>query len=410
MSGATLSGRRVIELGTMIAAPFATHILAELGAGVIKIEPPTGDTTRSLVRGGPSGTYIAYNRGKKSLCLDLTTEEGNEVFVKLVANADVVIHNLSPGATRKLKVGYDDCLKANPQIIYCHIRGYGPGPLAEGLASNPIAEAATGVMYANRIDGRPSRLGPSYHDQFAGCYAVIGVLSALLANAGSPEPRRIEFGLYETGLHVAARDLVGVQLKKHLTGRAELEPSGEFSMPGYGAYETSDGRWIYLVMLTDAHWQKFWEAVGKFDQVSSSLSTLRERKKQRPLVEGLMKSAVKDWKYFELADRLGAAGLGFTEVLPPEAVLDAPQARKPKKFSEVGFGGYDFEAPDFPVKIAAAEPRAAPPPLLGEHTLEILEDLRFGQEARDRLVERGVVVVPDFKKKAIWAPVRPLAE
>jgi crotonobetainyl-CoA:carnitine CoA-transferase CaiB-like acyl-CoA transferase len=409
MSGAALSGRKVVELGTMIAAPFATHILGELGAEVIKIEPPTGDTTRNLVRGGPSGTYIAYSRGKKSLCLDLTTEDGNEIFTKLIADADVVLHNLSPGAARKLKVTYEDCVKANPHIIYCHIRGYGPGPLAEGLASNPIAEAATGVMYANRIDGRPSRLGPSYHDQFAGCYAVIGVLSALVANTGAPQPHRIELGLFETGLHIAARDLVGVQLKKHLTGKAELEPSGEFSMPGYGAYETSDGRWIYLVMLTDAHWQKFWGAIGKLDQIDSSLSSLRERKKQRPLVEGLMRSAVKDWKYDPLADRLGAAGLGFTEVLAPDAVLDAPQARDPRKFSKVHFGAYDFEAPDFPVRMGEADQHAAPPPLLGEHTLEILETLGYGKEARDRIVESGAVAVPNVEK-AIWAPLNRAAE
>jgi crotonobetainyl-CoA:carnitine CoA-transferase CaiB-like acyl-CoA transferase len=393
----------------MVAAPFATHILAELGAEIIKIEPPSGDTTRNLVRGGPSGTYIAYSRGKKSLCLDLAAEGGHAVFNKLIADADIVIHNLSPGATRKLGVAYEDCVKANPHIIYCHIRGYGPGPLAEGLASNPIAEAATGVMYANRVDGRPSRLGPSYHDQFAGCYAVIAVLSARLANAGTPQPHNIALGLYETGLHVAARDLVGVQLKKHLTGAAELEPSGEFSMPGYGAYETSDGRWIYLVMLTDAHWRKFWEALGKLDEIDDSLSTLRGRKKQRAFVESLMKSQVKDWKYEELAVRLAEVGFGFTEVLSPEAVLDASQARDPKKFSDVRFGGYGFESPDFPVKWAAEDRRAASPPLLGEHSFEILEGLGYGQEERNRLHGNRTVVVPDFKK-AIWAPVRQTAD
>src|SRR3954462_8389149 len=91
-----LSGRRIIELGTMVAAPFATHILASLGAEVIKIEPPSGDTTRALVRGGPSGTLIAYSHSKKAVCLDLTTAEGKDVFLRLAATADVVIHNLAP--------------------------------------------------------------------------------------------------------------------------------------------------------------------------------------------------------------------------------------------------------------------------------------------------------------------------
>src|SRR5690554_4536234 len=183
MSHKPLSGRRVIELGTMVAAPFATHILSQLGAEVIKVEPPTGDTTRALVRGGPGGTFIAYNHGKKSLSIDLTTEEGSEVFHKLAATADVVIHNLSPAATRKLGITADDLKKDNPELIYCHIRGYAEGPQHDDLATNPVAEASTGVMADNIVDGRPSRLGPSYHDQFAGAYAVIRVLATMLNKA-----------------------------------------------------------------------------------------------------------------------------------------------------------------------------------------------------------------------------------
>jgi crotonobetainyl-CoA:carnitine CoA-transferase CaiB-like acyl-CoA transferase len=166
-----LADRRVIELGTMVAAPFATHILANLGAEVIKIEPPSGDTTRALVRGGPSGTLIAYSHSKKGICLDLTTEDGKAIFRKLAATADVVIHNLAPAAARKLGVTAADCRAVNPALIHCHIKGYAHGPQADDLATNPVAEAATGVMDDHRIDGRPSRLGPSYHDQFAGTFA-----------------------------------------------------------------------------------------------------------------------------------------------------------------------------------------------------------------------------------------------
>src|SRR4051812_42677533 len=114
MSVLPLAGRRVIELGTMVAAPFATHILAQLGAEVIKVEPPSGDTTRALVRGGPSGTFIAYNHGKKSVSLALDTADGLDAFRKLAASADVVIHNLSPSATRKLQITAEDLEAVNP--------------------------------------------------------------------------------------------------------------------------------------------------------------------------------------------------------------------------------------------------------------------------------------------------------
>ncbi len=234
MISGNLSGKTVIELGSMIAAPFATHILNQLGAEVIKIEPPAGETTRKLVRGGPSGSYLAFNRGKRSLCLDMATPAGSEAFRRLVASADIVVQNLSPSAARKLGVTFKACNALNPGIVFCHIKGYGAGPLEEQVASNPIAEAATGVMYYNRPEGKPARMGPSYHDQFAGCYAAIAVLSALMSD-GAPERRNIEIGLYETGLHIAARDLLGVELKSQLLGRPEQEPSAEFSMPGYGA-------------------------------------------------------------------------------------------------------------------------------------------------------------------------------
>src|SRR4029450_1235910 len=128
-----LAGRRVLELGTMIAAPFATHILSQLGAEVIKIEPPAGDTTRALGRGGPSGTITAYSHSKKDICLDLTSEEGREVFRKLAATADVVIHNLAPAAARKLGVTAQDCFGVNPDIIHVHVKGYTHGPQADDL-------------------------------------------------------------------------------------------------------------------------------------------------------------------------------------------------------------------------------------------------------------------------------------
>lgn len=397
-----LAGKTVLEIGTMLAAPFAAHILAQLGADVIKLESPGGDPTRSLVRGGPSGTYIAYSRGKKSLCVDLASPGGQAVLARLLPTVDVVLHNLAPASARKLGVTYEACAAANPDVIYCHIRGYNSGPQADDLASNPIAEAATGVMDQHRVDGRPSRLGPSYHDQFAGCYAVIGILSALLDPAADAERRKIEVGLYETGLHVAARDYAGVQLKLHLTGRPDPEPSGEFSMPGYGSYDTADGRWIYLVMLTDRHWADFWAAIGT--PVDAALATLRARKKQRDHVEAIVRAAVKGYTYDALAALLGAARFGFTEVLPMERVLDAPQAKHGSKVSRLTFQDLPFDLPDLPFDFGPAAAAELPPPLLGEHTRELLATFGFGGAEADAFVAAGHAVVAR-EGASVWAAV-----
>ena len=405
MNSAPLAGRRVIELGTMVAAPFAAHILAQLGAEIIKVEPPTGDPTRSLVRGGPSGTFIAYSHGKQSACMDLSKPEGQAAFQKLLKTADALVHNLSPQAARKLKLTRADCAAINPRLIYCHIRGYGTGPLQEELASNPVAEASTGVMEANRVNGRPSRLGPSYHDQFAGAYAVIGMLASMLQLQEGKEPAPVEIGLYETGLHVASRDLVGVQLKTQLLGKPEREPHGEFSMPGYGAYQTADERWIYLLMLNDSHWLKFCEAM----EVPSdeSLATLRQRKKAREQVEGLVKASIAARSFDRTAACLRAAGVGCTEVVPLERVLDAPQARQPGKLRPVGFRGFEFAVPEFPRLQTdgndGAPPR--PPPDLGEHTAAVLKSAGIEQAEYAALLRAGAVA--DSTPNAFaWAALR----
>ena len=406
MQQAPLAGRRVIELGTMLAAPFAGHILSQLGAEVIKVEPPAGDPTRSLVRGGPSGTFIAYSHGKKSVCIDLGKPEGHNAFLKLLEGADALVHNLAPKAARKLGVTREDCAAINPELIYCHIRGYAAGPQADDLASNPVAEAATGVMEANRVNGRPSRLGPSYHDQFAGAYAVIGMLASMLQPQAGPGERQVEIGLYETGLHVASRDLVGVQLKTQLLGRPEREPHGEFSMPGYGAYLTADGRWIYLLILNDGHWLKFCEALQLPQARDDSLATLRQRKKVREEVEEIVKAAVAAYGFDDVQARLKAAGVGCTEVLPLERVLEAPQAHQPGKLRTVQLRGLDFEVPEFP-RLGAGDDgiHTLPPAELGEHTREVLLSAGMSAQDCDALEASGAVAVAQPDSFA-WAAVR----
>lgn len=410
MQTAALDGCRVIELGTMLAGPFGAHILAELGADVIKVEAPTGDPTRTLVRGGPSGTFIAYSHGKRSVAIDLTMPDGHAALLKLLATADVVIHNLAPGAARRLRVTYEQCLAVNPGIVYCHIRGFAAGPLEDDLASNPVAEAMTGVMEANRVNGRPSRLGPSYHDQFAGAYAVIRILAALMHGEAKPELRKIEIGLYETGLHVAARDLAGLQLKTHLYGKAERELGGEFAMPGYGAFETADHRWAYLLLLNDGHWLKFCQALALPEASDSTLATLRQRRKQRERVEGVVKSAALSITFDELAVRLRSVGIGFTEIIPLEKVLDAPHARQPGKLKQLEYRTFAFDVPTFPIASNLAETKAKlPPPEMGQHTLEVLRSIGMSEEECQKLMDAGAVSIArpdDFA----WAPVRNVRE
>ena len=394
----------MIELGSLVAAPFASHILAQLGAEVIKIEPPEGDLTRTMTRGGPGGSFIAYSRGKKSVCIDLKTVKGRAFFERLLARADVVVHNLAPNAAQRLGISYDACRRVKPDIVYCHIQGYGEGPRHHEIASNPAIEASTGVMYSNRVDGRPTRMGPAYHDQFAGTYAVIGILAGLNAAKDDAEARCIEFGLYETGLHIAARDLAGVQTKTQL-GVKNPSGGGEFALPGYGAYETADQRWIYIIMLADAHWKKFCEALDIPEEDSARFATMRDRKKQRSVVEGIVKSAVLVRSYDDVAKRLEAVGVGFTEVRDLPSVLDEPQAKEPHKVGHFGFGDLEFQMPNFPFQSQIEhEGVDAPPPLLGEQTSEVLRSVGYSDAEIEELLAEGAVTAPVNPIK--WAAAR----
>jgi len=201
---------------------------------------------------------------------------------------------------------------------------------------------------------------------------------------------------------VASRDLVGMQLKQQLLGRPEREPHGEFSMPGYGAYQTSDGRWIYLLMLSDAHWLKFSQAMGL--PADESLATLRQRKKARERVESRVRDSVAACPFDEAAARLQAAGVGFTEVLPLERVLEAPQARHPGKLSRVSFRDLQFDVPQFPHGRTAGE-ETSPPPALGEHTATVLGSAGVGEDEYASLLESGAAAEAAAGAFA-WAPVR----
>lgn len=400
-----LAGRLVIELGSLVAAPFAAHILGQLGAEVIKIESPEGDLLRTMTRGGPGGSFIAYSRGKQSLCLDLKTAEGKAVFERLLARADVVLHNLAPAAAERLGITYEFCRKAKPDIVYCHIQGYAEGPRHHEIASNPVIEAATGVMYSNRVDGRPMRMGPAYHDQFAGTYAVIGILAGLVAAPDDRAARCVEFGLYETGLHIAARDLAQVQMKQQLGVKMSASDGGEFALPGYGAYETADARWIFIIMLADAHWKKFGEAMALSPEQVTPYATMRDRKKNRPAVEAIVRAAVRALDFATVAARLEAAGVGYTEVRDFPAVLDEPQARVGHKLEHFDFGGMQFEVPNFPMQYEIAHASGAtPPPRLGEHTRSIMAELGYAEADIDRLLAEGAVSQP--MQPIRWEPPR----
>jgi len=175
-------------------------------------------------------------------------------------------------------------------------------------------------------------------------------------------------------------------------------------MPGYGSYLTSDGRWVYLLVLTDAHWAKLTKALDMPEDGNPEFAKLRDRKKQRDTVEAAVRLAVGKLTFAEAEARLRAAGLGFNEVMPLERVLEVPQAREEGKLRELDYRGYHFEVPEFAGVPGPVEANL-PPPELGEHTLALLEELGYSAEERAALIADGAAEGLDPAKFA-WAPVR----
>jgi crotonobetainyl-CoA:carnitine CoA-transferase CaiB-like acyl-CoA transferase len=377
----------VLELGLYVAAPFGTHALSQLGADVIKIESPRGgDPTRSVTKGGASGTFVSYSLGKRSVCIDLRTDAGQRIFQDLVETAHVVMTNLAYDSLQRLHVGPEDCHRMNPDVVYCQVSGYGPGPREREMASNPLIEAATGVMFDHRIDGRPARLGPSYQDMFAGLYGVIGILAELRSTRKN---RTVEVGLFEAGMHVAARDLVAAQLADSL---AAHERGGEFQFPGYGAYVTADDRWVYLMMLADDHWSRFCAAMGLPEATDDSLARQDQRRQQAERVEGIVTRAIAARTLEELVPLFHSADFAFSEVVPPGKVLDDIQAQQPGKTSVVHYRERDLVVPRFPVLADSIGANLDDPPALGQHTHEVLLSLGYSEQQCTEFADSGVAV------------------
>lgn len=398
MARPSLAGSVVLEAGGYLAAPFAGRMLTQLGAKVIKIEPPAGDLQRIRA----PGTFLSNNAGKWSFPLDLKSADGRSVFERLLQRADVLLHNLSPSAVRAMKLGYADCRRVNPTLIYCRITGYGPGPLENELASNPLMEASMGLMFATRVDGRPIRRGPSFYDFAAGANAVIGILAAMMAKTEDDDGRGlVEVPLYETALYLSASGVITHQLGS-MTGaetprapespRDSAGPTSEFSVPGYGAYETSDRKWIFLGLLSDGHWHQFCEAMSLADADDPSLALREQRIARRQYVEDFVTRGVRSLTLDQIAARLATSGIGFAQVKPIAEVLDHVEARQPGRLLATRIGDREIKVPNFPILSESVRADASEPaPRLGEHTVQILEWLGYEASEQDALLARGVV-------------------
>lgn len=393
--GPPLAGLRVIDLTRVLAGPYATQILGDHGADVVKVEPPQGDDTRDW---GPpfvkdeygeivsSAYFQGANRNKRGIALDLTKPEGREVLLRLLQRADVLAENFKTGTMERWGLGYEkDLAPKFPRLVYAQISGFGAdGPLGGFPGYDAVAQAMTGLMSVNASpESGPMRVGVPIVDIAAGMNAALGILMALHARNTTGEGRRIDVNLYDTGL-----SLIHPQAANWLMGEKPPVPMGNAhpNIAPYDAFETATGA-IFLGIGNDRQFEAVCRLLGAPDLAQDPrFSTNGARSENRALLRPRLEALLAGRDARALEAELLAAGVPAGAVASLEAALAAPHTVHSRLILEAG----PYRGVASPIR--SGEDRPAPfrrPPLFAEHRRDILAEAGYAPGEIDALEAIG---------------------
>jgi crotonobetainyl-CoA:carnitine CoA-transferase CaiB-like acyl-CoA transferase len=392
-----LAGVRVLEFCHTIMGPSAGVLLADLGADVVKIEAaPDGDTTRRM-RGFGTGFFYAFNRNKRSLAVDLKSDQGRELIYKLAENTDVVLENFGPGTMDRLKCGYEDLAAINSRLIYCALKGFLSGPYEHRPALDEVVQYMGGLAYMTGPPGQPLRAGASVIDIMGGMFAVIGVQAALLERASTGRGQFVKSALYESTTFLMTQHMAG----EAITGKPAPPMASKGARAGiwsiYEAFETSDGEKIFIGLTSDKHWRAFWEHFERPDIIENPrFATNADRVENRPEFRGDVVDCVKSLSLPEMTKLADSMNIPFAPVAKPGDLFDDPQLNAHGRMLDIEFpNGVTKPVPPMPIEMGEhvfGLRRQAPK--VGEHTREILGELGLDEGAIDALQDQGVIVWP----------------
>ena len=402
-----LRGVKVLDLSRVLAGPYCTQLLADLGADVVKVESPRGDDTRAWGPpwlGEESGYYLSVNRGKRSLAVDLKDPRGAAAVRRLAASADVVVENFKVGDLARYGLDYAAVAAVNPRVVYVSITGFGQtGPRAKEPGYDGALQALSGVMAMTGEEGRPPvKLPVAFIDVLTGLHAAAGALAALRRVAETGEGAHLDVSLFDVALASAVNQAQGVLL----TGQAPRRlGSAHPSIVPYQSFEASDGA-LVLAVGNDAQFGRLCGVLGVPELAADErFATNAARVAHRDEVVARIAGLVAGWRRDELVAACGAAGGPATPVLTqPESFADPQAAARGAVVSGTGRDGTSVPMVASPLWFARRpdgtdlglrppEGEAPAPPRLGEHSLEVLtRDAGLTEEEARRLVEDGVVV------------------
>ncbi|UCH37402.1 MAG: CoA transferase [Candidatus Bathyarchaeota archaeon] len=380
------------------AGPYACMIFADLGAEVIKVEPPkVGEPFRFFGGGYQAAYFIALNRNKKSLALNLKSTEGQEVMLKLLEESDIFVENLGPGVVDRLGLSYQTVSTRNPQLIYCSIKGYGKGPYEKRPAFDPVVEAESGLMSVmGEPDRSPVRLGGPMIDYVTGTFSVIAVMGALLKRNAYGKGEKIEVNLFESAVSMMTQSLNIYALYKHLP-----EKLGSGWGP-YQVFNASDG-FVFVGVSSDKHWERFCDAFKVSREIKERYALRVARDENDAELERLVAKMVANLRVSEVVKRLTNAGVPGAPVNTMKEVLEDPHLQSRKSLISLTpdlevTHTEDFRVsvnPMLPIRSSYYNPSITntwiPAQKLGNHSVEILRNLGYSEPQIEDLRKRKIV-------------------
>jgi crotonobetainyl-CoA:carnitine CoA-transferase CaiB-like acyl-CoA transferase len=388
-----LQGVRVLDLTTVVMGPFATQILAELGADVIKIESHEGDNMRHvgpLRHAGMGHLYVNLNRGKRGIVLDLKQPAGREVVMRLVPGADVLVYNVRPSAMARLKLAYDDVRAANPRIVYVGCYGYSErGPYAGRAAYDDLIQGATGLPWLASNGGAeaPRYVPVNLADRVTGLHVVYAVTAALFHRERTGHGQSVEVPMFESVAHFVLGD--------HLAGLSwdpAIGPTGYPRLQHRRPYATADG-WLCVLVYNDKQWKSFLEAVGRAELWDDPRFNSHGRRAQHidevyAVLAGILQTRTTA-QWMELLDR---ADIPFAPLNRPEDTVADPHLNDSGFFvTEEHPTEGRLRAMRTPTRWSASQPEMpAPTGVSGSHSRELLREAGYSDAEIERLAASGV--------------------
>ncbi|MBN43692.1 MAG: carnitine dehydratase [Alphaproteobacteria bacterium] len=371
MTGGPLAGIRIIEVAHVLAGPFSSMILGDLGADVVKVEPPGGDMARNITKQftGPYNDYFAsLNRNKRSVILDLNTQAGQAELAALAATASGLVTNLRPATIRRFGLTYQDLKPHNDRLVCLALTGFGlDGPYADKPAYDYIVQALTGVMTLTGDPGTsPTKAGYSAVDNSTGMMGAIGLLAKIIEGKGG----QVDVSLFDTMLS-QLNYLASGYLNHGILPRRTTDSAHPYMVPAQ-VFETSDG-FLMLFVSTDKFWRKFCDVVDWSERADDpAFATINARAENRDTVIAAIGELISTDTTAHWVGLLGDEGIVVSGIETLDKALDGDMAATREMIAVIPTPDGVLRVVGNPIKMSDHPPHYAPPPLLGEHTEEIL--------------------------------------